>query len=245
MGTPEITKQLQDAGFAYCDSAGKALEAALGHGPTLEELATFYGAAIGGMQGAVIALIHEMSPEDTEMWLGQVAQITQAVLEGKRSPLVVSQALSTVPQKAAPVPAQTNGQNPPAPPPAAAVAAAPSGAPPETSPVCACLNKTGMCGVCLESLVARLKRASAWILQVQEFKGVLNADCPACTPRILDRAVAQTMKKTIDGLGMENRHAVLSALLSALPQLTGEEAWPETVHMATQLCPALAGATGE
>lgn len=236
MGTPEDLSRCQGAGLSYGDHASAALERDLGRQADLQELATFYAAAIGGMQGAFAALLHRVAGiDDTREWFTHINRITQAISQGKKAQISIEQ-ITTVTEldgAAAPVPPLASGNG-------HAVPDAPALAPPPAEPLpCSCLNRSGMCVVCLEGLVARLTKAAGWISQAQGLSGALDADCPACTPRILDRAVATAIKKNIAQIQPEHRGKILSAVISALPQLTGLEEWPETYHIAEQLCPEL------
>lgn len=244
MGTPEDLSTCRDAGLAYCDQASQYLQQKLGRAPDLEEVATFYAAAVGAMQGAVVALVQEMSGiDDVRAWMAHVSELTQTIARGKKAPLTITQE-TTVTLDPPPAAAAANGHPVPEAPAAktpTAEAPSPEGA--HDKIPCACFNKTGMCVVCLEGMVTRLTKAAGWVAQVQELQGALDADCPACTPRILDRAVALAMKKTAATVHPDSLSQVISAVVSALPQLTGHDHWPETIRLAEQLCPSLVQST--
>lgn len=243
MGTPEDLSICRAEGIAYCDQASRILEQKLGHPPDLEEVATYYASAAGSMQGAMVAVLHEMSGmDDVRAWFSYVCKITQAVAREKKAPFTIEPctvlADGQVPVETAAVALENNGHAQPPETLPAPGESADAQLPPAVPLPCACFNKTGMCVVCLEGLVARLVKAGAWISQVQDLSGTLEADCPACTPRIIDRAVANAIRKSIDRVRPENRAKILSAVISALPQLTGLEDWDETFQMAERLTEA-------
>lgn len=247
MGTPEDLSRCQGAGLDYGDRAVAHLERELGREASLQELATFYAAAAGGMQGACAGLLYQVSGiQDTKNWFEAVARITQAIVQGKKVQIAIDQQTTVTELSGASqfqlVPAETQppaGNGLPEVPPAAETPEAPGVDASQESASCTCFNRSGMCVVCLESLVGRLTKAAGWIAQVQGLSGTLDADCAACTPRILDRAVANAIKKNIPQIQPKGRSKILSAVISALPQLTGLEHWDETIRMAEQLCPEL------